>query len=322
MDKINFDYYYGNQSEQYSFYRIPKILFKDKTFKGLSTDAKVLYGLMLDRMGLSVKNRWFDVENKVYIIYTLKNIMEDFGCADNKATKLLKELDKETGIGLIERKRQGLGKPDIIYVKSFVITPQEHNDSGIVKTTSQEPSEEQVRNRENHDSGNAEITSQESLKSRAINTDINNNKINNTEYINPQSYLSCNTVYENFSMDRIEDYEKYRELVKRNIEYDGLIANEQKEIIDNIVDIMADVITFPAESYYINHVQYPASVVKSVFMKINYTHISNMLLSFDDNRTKIRNIRSYMIAAIFNSYSTSDVYIDRRVRYDMQNMRE
>ena len=69
MEKIIFDYYYGNQAEQYSFYRIPKILFKDKTFKSLSTDAKVLYGLMLDRMGLSVKNRWFDDENKVYIIY-------------------------------------------------------------------------------------------------------------------------------------------------------------------------------------------------------------------------------------------------------------
>lgn len=327
MEKIIFDYYYGNQAEQYSFYRIPKILFKDKTFKSLSTDAKVLYGLMLDRMGLSVKNRWFDDENKVYIIYTLKNIMENFGCADNKATKLLKELDKETGIGLIERKRQGLGKPDIIYVKSFVITPEVQHESGIVKITTQEPSETQVQNSENHDSGTVEITSQGSLKSRAINTNINNTEYNNTDnnktdYINHQSYLSCNTASEKFSMDRIEDYEKYRELVKRNIEYEGLILHEEKEVIDNIVDIMADVLTFPAESYYINHVQYPAPVVKSAFMKINYTHISNMLLAMNENCTKIRNVRSYLIAAIFNSYSTLDVYIDQRVHYDMQKMRE
>ena len=88
------------------------------------------------------------------------------------------------------------------------------------------------------------------------------------------------------------------------------------------MDIMADVLTFPAESYYINHVQYPAPVVKSAFMKINYTHISNMLLAMNENCTKIRNVRSYLIAAIFNSYSTLDVYIDQRVHYDMQKMRE
>ena len=99
-----FAYFYGSESEQFSFYRIPKILFKDKAFKGISAEAKILYGLMLDRMSLSVKNKWFDEENRVYIIYTLDDIIEDFGCARQKAAKLLDELDKE--IGLIERKRQ------------------------------------------------------------------------------------------------------------------------------------------------------------------------------------------------------------------------
>ncbi|MBQ4517149.1 MAG: replication initiator protein A [Clostridia bacterium] len=65
---MNFDYYYGNESEQFVFYRIPKMLFKDKLFKDVSIDAKVLYGLMLDRMGLSIRNRWFDKENRVYIL--------------------------------------------------------------------------------------------------------------------------------------------------------------------------------------------------------------------------------------------------------------
>lgn len=105
---MTFEYFYDNEAEQFSFYRIPKLLFKDKIFKSISTDAKVLYGLMLDRMGLSLKNRWLDDENRVYIIYTLQDIMDDFDCADQKATKLLKELDTKNGIGLIERKRQGL----------------------------------------------------------------------------------------------------------------------------------------------------------------------------------------------------------------------
>lgn len=88
---IQFNYFYGSESEQFSFYRIPKALFKDETFKNLSTGAKLLYGLMLDRMGLSVRNRWFDAENKVYIIYTLQEVMSDLDCADQKATKLLRE---------------------------------------------------------------------------------------------------------------------------------------------------------------------------------------------------------------------------------------
>lgn len=121
---LQFDYFYGSEAEQFSFYRIPKILFKDKMFKDVSTDAKVLYGLMLDRMGLSVKNRWFDEENRVYIVYTINDIMEDLNCADQKAGKLLSELDTVKGIGLIERRRQGLGKPNIIYVKNFRITSQ------------------------------------------------------------------------------------------------------------------------------------------------------------------------------------------------------
>ena len=114
-----FDYYYGDEAEQYSFYRIPKVLFTDSRFKGISVDAKVLYGLLLDRMGLSVKNGWLDEKRRVYIIYTIADVMETLGCAEQKANKLLKELDTVKGIGLIERVRRGLGRPNVIYVKNF-----------------------------------------------------------------------------------------------------------------------------------------------------------------------------------------------------------
>ena len=81
---------------------------------------KILYGLMLDRMSLSVRNGWQDDDDRTYIIYTIDNIMEDLNCAKGKAVRTLAELDSENGIGLIEKKRVGLGKPDIIYVKNFV----------------------------------------------------------------------------------------------------------------------------------------------------------------------------------------------------------
>lgn len=114
---MNFDYFYPEQAEQFAFFRIPKALFKDPRFKNISTDAKVFYGLMLDRVSLSVKNKWIDDKGRVYIIFTLEEIMDELDCANQKATKLIGELEEKAH--LIERKRQGLGKPALIYVKNF-----------------------------------------------------------------------------------------------------------------------------------------------------------------------------------------------------------
>ena len=117
---MQYEYFYGAQAEQFSFYRIPKALFTEPNFRELSTDAKVLYGILLDRMSLSLKNQWLDAQNKVYIIFTVGEIMDALNCANQKATRLMVELEKQAG--LIERKRQGLGRPNLIYVKNFAAT--------------------------------------------------------------------------------------------------------------------------------------------------------------------------------------------------------
>ena len=133
-----FDYFYGRSGEMFSYFRVPKILFRDIKFKDLSTDAKTLYGILLDRMGLSVKNGWLDEQGRVYIIFPVQEVMDALGCADNKVTKLFRELEK---FGLIERKRRGLGKPDLIYVKNFA--------------------DPRFRNREKNGSGNADSGEQD-----------------------------------------------------------------------------------------------------------------------------------------------------------------
>lgn len=117
---MQYEYFYGAQAEQFSFYRIPKALFTEPNLRELSTDAKVLYGILLDRMSLSLKNQWLDAQNKVYIIFTVEEIMDALNCANQKATRLMVELEKQAG--LIERKRQGLGRPNLIYVKNFAAT--------------------------------------------------------------------------------------------------------------------------------------------------------------------------------------------------------
>ena len=133
-----FDYFYGQSGEMFSYFRVPKILFRDIKFKDLSTDAKTLYGILLDRMGLSVKNGWLDEQGRVYIIFPVQEVMDALGCADNKATKLFRELEK---FGLIERKRRGLGKPNLIYVKNFAdprFRNRGKNGSGAADSAQQE----------------------------------------------------------------------------------------------------------------------------------------------------------------------------------------
>ena len=111
--RATFHYFQGMECDMYSFYRIPKLLFTSEYFKNLSCEAKVLYGLMLDRMSLSIKNRWFDEEGRAYIFFSVEEIMEMLNCGRNKAVNCLKELDQEKGIGLIEKRRIGLGKTNV-----------------------------------------------------------------------------------------------------------------------------------------------------------------------------------------------------------------
>jgi len=115
---VSFDYFYGQQSDLFTFYRVPKVLFTNERFWNISADAKMLYGILLDRMSLSAKNGWIDKNGRVYIIFTIDEAKMALNCAEQKAIKLLSELEKKAG--LIERKRQGLGKPNLIYVKNFI----------------------------------------------------------------------------------------------------------------------------------------------------------------------------------------------------------
>ena len=160
---LEFDYFYGAEAEQFSFIRLPKLLFRDRHFKGLSLEAKVVYGLLLDRMSLSTKNRWIDDENRVYIIYKVTSVAEDIGCSQDKAGRILSELDSIKGIGLIERKRRGLGRPDIIYVKNFVKFIDGHDNDRIHTKNRDDLSTETV---------NYDVSKPEFHEAKATDTDV------------------------------------------------------------------------------------------------------------------------------------------------------
>ena len=288
-----FDYFYGAQAEQFSFYRVPKVLFTREQFKQLSAEAKILYGIMLDKLDLSVKNKWGDEKGRVYIIYTIEQIMEDMNCADQKATKLLDELEKKCG--LIERKRQGLGKPNLIFVKNFI--------TGV-----EGPMMAQIQNREKHDSGAVNITTADYPKSRGINTNHNNTENND---INP--------IRLGFDEDGMCERNEYERYFRESLSIDVLLRENlgEEETILGILDLMVDVCCSKRSVIRIAGDDKPLAVVKSRFMKLNAEHIRYVLKCLSENTTKVRNIRQYLLTALYNAPATIRPFYQAWVNNDL-----
>ena len=204
-------------------------------FKSISAEAKILYGILLDRMSLSRKNGWLDEQGRVFIIFTLDEVMEAIGCADQKATKLLNELDSKAG--LIERKRQGLGKPNLIFVKNFV-----DNSADSIAPTA----ESRIKTRENHDSADVNITTPESRKSRGSNTDSNNTEFSETDtYPFPSGQVDIHGQEPVDKMGQdMEERKQYRAILECNLEYDILLENNpyDQEIIGEIMELLLDTV--------------------------------------------------------------------------------
>ena len=291
---MSFDYFYGQQSDLFTFYRVPKVLFTNERFWNISADAKMLYGILLDRMSLSAKNGWIDKNGRVYIIFTIDEAKMALNCAEQKAIKLLSELEKKAG--LIERKRQGLGKPNLIYVKNFI--------SAV---------DSQLLNCENHNSGTMEITTQELPKSQCNNTDIKNTEFSDTDSIFPSGNGGM--------MDENDQYQEYFDyfsdqlsidLLKKDYPYDS-------EMLDNILELIVETVCTKRPLIRIGAEERPAEIVRSRFMKLNAEHIRYVMDCFKENTTKIRNIRQYMLTTIYNAPTTIDTYYDALVRHDMSH---
>ena len=308
MEKIQFDYYRGMEAEQYSFYRVPKILFTAECFKELSCEAKVLYGLLLDRMSLSMKNHWLDEEERVYIIFTVEEIAELLNCGTQKAVKLLKELDSEKGIGLIEKKRLGLGRPNVIYVKNFLVQKNDEENGDM----------SDLQNCENHNSGVVKTTIQECPKSQSNNTDINKTENNETESSNILSNLIC--LEKEKTIDEIEQRNTYREIIRENISYECFRNDtpHAREEVDELVELMVEVMVMPDQGKIrIAGEDKLVSLVKSQFMKLTHAHIEYVCLCLNKNTTKVGNIKSYLLTALYNSVLTINHYYQAEVNHDL-----
>ena len=281
-------YFYGQAGELFSFFRVPKALFQEQRFQDLSTDAKTLYGILLDRMSLSVKNEWFDKKGRVFIIFTIEDVKRTLRCADNKATRLLRELEK---FGLIERKRRGQGKPCLVYVKNF----------------SAESSKESVKNRDNDDSCGSKIACQDPVKSRGIKKKENKTEMNNTNPI-----LSDES-------EKMKNHELLEEYFSRSLEIDLLLrlCPDDEDTLYQIVDLLVDTCATNRKMLHIAGDDKPAEVVRSRFMKLNADHIRFVLKCLAENSSPIRNMKQYLLASLYNAPTTMQLSYQNQTNHDL-----
>ena len=291
---MSYDYFYGQSGELFSYFRIPKALFQDHRFRQLSTDARTLYGILLDRMSLSVKNGWLDEQGRVYIIYTVREVQESLCCAEHKAIKLFRELED---MDLIERKRRGLGRPSLIYVKDF--------SSGLPKA--------QVQNCPNSNSGAAESAILEQLKPQASNTDkkqlkpqASNTDKNKTEWNDPDP------IYSGGIREQLEDY-FYQSL---EVELLLRLCPDDEDTIYQIVDLLVDTCSTKRKMLRIAGDDKPTEVVRSRLKKLNADHIRFVLGSLAENTAPVRNMKQYLLAMLYNAPTTMNLYYQNKTNHD------
>lgn len=312
---ISFDFFYGGESEQFSYYRIPRLLITGAAFKGLSTDAKLLYGLLLDRMGLSARNGWYDELGRVFIYYPLDEIQDALNCSHGKAVRLCAELDTDKGIGLIERVRQGQGRPAKIYVKRFTTTaippqPEQRKKyavSRLPETGNQDVPKAEVLTSQNRISRHSKTGSPDVPK-----LDGSYNKYNYPDsiYTDPSIPLSQLPRQE---MDRCE----CREEVKYSIEYDQLKEQYGREDVDEILELITDVLCSTRATMRIGGDEIPIEAVKDRFWRLDQSHIEYVFDCMKKNTTKVRNIRGYLLTALYNAPATIGHYYQAEVQHDL-----
>lgn len=342
-----FNYYYGSEADQFNFIRIPKRLITDPLFADLSLSAKLLYGILLDRMSLSMKNKWLDKENRVYIIYQISEIMENLNVAEKTAIKILKELEV---VGLVEKRRRGLGLPSLLYVKNFIVDDKQQekkenveekgiqiegssrtdklyssrtvgNDcSGTVENTvsrSVENDDSKTVEREDSRTVKREVQEQQKKVALISKTDFSDIDFSKTD----TNHIKSNQIRDDdvIRKDVISTVRAYEELIGENIEYDLLLERYpyDRELLEGIFNLMIEVMLNKSNTTVISSSEFPTELVKSRFLKLNISHIEYVIRSLQGNTTKVNNIKKYLLASLFNAPSTISGYYQAEINYDM-----
>lgn len=315
-----FEYIYGKEDCRCQFFKVPLMLFTNEVLAGLSNEAKLLYGLLLDRTGLSIMNDWTDEDGRVYVNYTNAEVCHMLKIGAQKAVKIFREL---AAIGLIERIRIGLGRPDRIFVK-HICTAEQPEEQPCEPVPEIEESidfpEPEMQNYENQHSEISDFSIPECSESAFP---LNNNQTDRVR--KNQSYPSHPAAeMQREKSINLTTVEMYREQIKANIEYDWFVesyADHDKiggsqEELDELVEIMTEC-ACATKSVWIHGQEMPAEVVKSRMLKIGSEHIQYVFDCLARTTTKIANIKAYLLTVLYNAPTTISNYYSTLVRHHM-----
>lgn len=269
------DFYKINETLNNKYYQIPQELFVNRLYKEkLNSDSKILYAFLLDRLSLSQKNHWFDKEGRVYLIFTREEVQNKLCLSEKTVTKAFKQLND---VNLIAEKRQGLGKPNLIYVGKI----QHENIKNFVGTENL-----QVLNSKNYGSAEVENTILDMENLPTINPNNIKTNIINTESINPQSNE------ESISLNEVKEKCKLDEFTK-----------EEKSILEDVIDRL-----YYADNLKVGNVIITNSKILSKISLINKNNLIQ-LLDIARNNNSIKNITNYLVICLYNNLGNSNINI-------------
>lgn len=275
------NYFTLDESGQFAYYQIPKQLFTEEKYSGVSAEAKLLYGILLDRMHLSIKNRWEDEQGRVYVFLTVNDVKELLHYSREKIVRLFRELE---AADLIERNRRGQGRASVIYPKKV-----------------------------GFDGVNPNFKKSENRTSRSRETEllevgfsvVNNNKENNTEIIN------------NILSDGDGGAQAQEEQIKAQIEYDVLVERVDKKSLDGIVMLIADAVSGTSPTVTVGGQKFSREAVRSRLSKLECEHIEYVLEAFSKQSTKIRSVKAYLLTLLYNAPAVMEHYYQSAVNHDV-----
>lgn len=330
--QFNLDYFYGNEAGQFRFYRIPKALFGGE----LSLEAATLYSLMLDRVGLSVKNGWLDSLGRVFIYFVQKDVQKLLRCGHNRATAFMRELER---FGLIERKRQGLGKPAMIYVKNISSCKNDTPENAVNVSAKPVRSEEAVPPIRQEGTSNQALFSapEEAVQTartgqsrvpvegsldcpnRAANdTEKKETELSETNRILPQPPRT-EWSRSRYGRNLMDEMDWIRDEIRENIDYEDLLWDHpcDSDIFDGYVELMTEAACSSRETVRICGQELPTAVVRSRFLKLNREHVEYVRDCLGHTTAAIGNIKAYTLAALYNAPVTMGQYYTSLASHDL-----
>ena len=267
------DYYKNNEILENSYYQIPQELFINKLYKEkLNSDSKILYAFLLNRLSLSQKNHWFDELNRVYLIFTREEVQDKLCLSEKTVTKAFKQL---TDTNLIAEKRQGLGKPNLIYVGKI-----QHEE--IMTNVEQENL--QVLNSKNYGSREVKNTILDVEKFPTINPNNIKTNITNTNSINPQSNNVCISLNVVKEKCQLNDFSK-----------------EEQTMLEDVIERL-----YYADTLKVGSVIITNSKILSKLALINKNNLIQ-LLDITKSSNNIKNITNYLMICLYNNLGNGTI---------------